>query len=88
MKFDCGGDKFFMAMEEKISVHEAEDAKIVCELENRKRVLCAAPSEVGLLVLIAFLFLLLTIEGLFWFPASYCKYNIIFMTEWCFIYRR
>ncbi|XP_015877553.3 uncharacterized protein LOC107413985 [Ziziphus jujuba] len=49
VKFDCGGDKFFMAMEEKISVHEAEDAKIVCELENRKRVLCAAPSENGVL---------------------------------------
>lgn len=46
VRFDSGGDKFFMAMGEKISVHEAEDAKIVCELENRKRILCAAPGEV------------------------------------------
>ncbi|KAF3449967.1 hypothetical protein FNV43_RR06046 [Rhamnella rubrinervis] len=49
VKFDSGGDKFYMAMEEKISVHEAEDAKIVCELDNQKRVLCAASGESGLL---------------------------------------
>lgn len=50
MRFDSsGGDKFFMVMDEKISVHESEDAKIVCELENRKRVLCAASAEVSLL---------------------------------------
>ena len=50
VRFDSsGGDKFFMVMDEKISVHESEDAKIVCELENRKRVLCAASAEVSLL---------------------------------------
>ncbi|CAM8994770.1 unnamed protein product [Rhodiola kirilowii] len=49
VKFGLGGDKFYMAMEEKVSVHEAEDAKFVCELENRKRVLCAAPGQNGLL---------------------------------------
>ncbi|CAM8987983.1 unnamed protein product [Rhodiola kirilowii] len=49
VKFGLDGDKFYMAMEEKVSVHEAEDAKFVCELENRKRVLCAAPGQNGLL---------------------------------------
>lgn len=54
MKFDSGGDKFYMAIEEKISVHEAEDAKIVCELNNQKRVLCAASGEVSLLFIVCF----------------------------------
>lgn len=49
IKYSLGGDKFFMSTEEKISVHQAEDAKLVVELENRKRVLCAAPGESGLL---------------------------------------
>ncbi|KAK9267270.1 hypothetical protein L1049_009692 [Liquidambar formosana] len=49
VKYGLGGDKFFMAMEEKVSVHEAEDARLVFELKNRKRVLCAAPGENGLL---------------------------------------
>ncbi|PON82363.1 Guanine nucleotide-binding protein, beta subunit [Trema orientale] len=49
VRFDSGGDKFFMVMDEKISIHEAEDAKLVSELENRKRVLCAASGESGLL---------------------------------------
>ncbi|KAJ0017930.1 hypothetical protein Pint_12273 [Pistacia integerrima] len=30
---------------EKIGVHQAEDAKLLCELEGNKRVLCAAPGE-------------------------------------------
>lgn len=47
VKFGLGGDKFYMAQEEKVSVHEAEDAKIVCELVNRKPVLCAAPGQVS-----------------------------------------
>ena len=48
MKFDVGGDRFFMVVEDKVGVHEAEDARLVCELENpkQKRVLCAAPGEV------------------------------------------
>ncbi|KAL5577296.1 hypothetical protein UlMin_018995 [Ulmus minor] len=49
VKFDSSGDKFFMVMEEKVSVHDSEDAKLVFELENQKRVLCAAPGENGLL---------------------------------------
>uniref|UniRef100_A0A7N0RDW0 P21-activated protein kinase-interacting protein 1-like n=1 Tax=Kalanchoe fedtschenkoi TaxID=63787 RepID=A0A7N0RDW0_KALFE len=49
VKFGLFGDRFYMAMEEKLSVHAAEDAKIVCEVENRKRVLCATPGQNGLL---------------------------------------
>lgn len=51
MKFDVGGDRFFMVAEDKVGVHEAEDARLVCELENpkKKRVLCAATGENGLL---------------------------------------
>lgn len=48
VKFDVGGDRFFMVAEDKVGVHEAEDARLVCELENpkKKRVLCAATGEV------------------------------------------
>ncbi|EXB25446.1 p21-activated protein kinase-interacting protein 1-like protein [Morus notabilis] len=49
VRFDSGGDKFFMVVDRKISVHEAEDAKIVAELESPMRVLCAASGENGLL---------------------------------------
>lgn len=48
VKFDCSGDKFFMVMDEKISVHEAEDAKLILELESKKKVLCIAPGMNGL----------------------------------------
>lgn len=47
MRFDSGGDKFFMVTDNRISVHEAEDAKIVAELENPEKVLCAASGEVS-----------------------------------------
>lgn len=50
VNFDVGGDKFFMVMEEKVSVHEAEDARLLCEFENKKRVLCATPCENGILL--------------------------------------
>ncbi|KAJ8760787.1 hypothetical protein K2173_021825 [Erythroxylum novogranatense] len=49
LKFDLGGERFFMVTEQKIGVHEAEDARLVVELECPKRVLCAAPGENGLL---------------------------------------
>ncbi|KAJ9563622.1 hypothetical protein OSB04_008782 [Centaurea solstitialis] len=49
VKYDCGGDKFFMGMDEKVSVHEAEDAKLIVELESNKKVLCIAPGMNGLL---------------------------------------
>ncbi|KAI3719690.1 hypothetical protein L6452_20592 [Arctium lappa] len=49
VKFDCSGDKFFMGTDDKISVHEAEDAKLIVELESKKKVLCIAPGMNGLL---------------------------------------
>ncbi|KAM4101243.1 hypothetical protein ACB094_05G129300 [Castanea mollissima] len=51
VKFDASGDRFFMVVEDKVGVHEAEDARLVFELENpkQKRVLCASPGENGLL---------------------------------------
>lgn len=49
VNFDGSGDKFYLATEEKVTVHEAEDARLLCELENPKRVLCAEPGENGLL---------------------------------------
>ncbi|THF95998.1 p21-activated protein kinase-interacting protein 1-like [Camellia sinensis] len=49
VKFDLAGDKFFMVMDEKVSVHESEDAKLVFEMDNQKRVLCAAPGTVSFL---------------------------------------
>ncbi|KGN49418.1 p21-activated protein kinase-interacting protein 1-like [Cucumis sativus] len=48
--FDVGGDKFFMVMKEKVSVHEAEDARLLCEFENKKRVSCITPCENGILL--------------------------------------
>ncbi|OIV98305.1 hypothetical protein TanjilG_16632 [Lupinus angustifolius] len=42
VKYDSDGGKFFLAMEEKVSVHEAEDARLLLEFECQKRVLCAA----------------------------------------------
>ncbi|KAK6268453.1 hypothetical protein QUC31_012613 [Theobroma cacao] len=49
VKFDGSGERFFMASEEKIGVHLAEDARLLYELENEKRVLCAASGESGIL---------------------------------------
>ncbi|XP_077253843.1 transducin/WD40 repeat-like superfamily protein [Tasmannia lanceolata] len=49
VKFDLEGKRFFMGTEEKVSVHDSEDARLVFEMENQKRVLCVAPGESGLL---------------------------------------
>ncbi|WCJ27441.1 p21-activated protein kinase-interacting protein 1-like [Euphorbia peplus] len=49
VKFDLSGNRFFMVTDEKVGIHEAEDAKLVTELSCPKRVLCAAPGESGLL---------------------------------------
>jgi WD40 repeat protein len=51
VNFDGSGDKFYLATEEKVTVHEAEDARLLCELENPKRVLCAEPGEVSVLAI-------------------------------------
>ncbi|XP_073048233.1 uncharacterized protein [Primulina eburnea] len=49
VQFDGTGDKFFMVVDEKITVHESEDAKLIFELDNGKKVLCAAPGSKGIL---------------------------------------
>ncbi|XP_076929531.1 uncharacterized protein LOC143593973 [Bidens hawaiensis] len=48
VEYGCDGDKFFMGTEEKVSVHDAEDAKLISELDANKRVLCVAPATNGL----------------------------------------
>lgn len=47
VQFNENGEKFIMVVDEKVSVHESEDAKLICELDNKKRVLCAAPGAVS-----------------------------------------
>ncbi|PKA45768.1 hypothetical protein AXF42_Ash018319 [Apostasia shenzhenica] len=42
-------ERFFMVAEERVTAHDAEDAKIVQEMTSQKRVLCVAPGESGLL---------------------------------------
>lgn len=56
MKFDLSGERFFMVTDAKVGVHQAEDAKLVCEMENQnqKRILCAAPGEVSLVSYVVF----------------------------------
>ncbi|KAJ1437019.1 WD40/YVTN repeat-like-containing domain superfamily [Sesbania bispinosa] len=49
VRYDAAGDTFFMATEEIVSVHQAEDARLLFELQCPKRVLCAAPARNGLL---------------------------------------
>nr|XP_043626272.1 p21-activated protein kinase-interacting protein 1-like [Erigeron canadensis] len=50
VEYDCiGGEKFFMGMDEKVSVHESENAKLIVELPTKKKVLCIAPGMNGLL---------------------------------------
>ncbi|GKU92619.1 hypothetical protein SLEP1_g6326 [Rubroshorea leprosula] len=47
VKFEVSGESFFMISEKKVGVHVAEDARLLFELEIRKRVLCAAPGDVS-----------------------------------------
>lgn len=49
VEYCLDGGRFFMSFDDKISVHEAEDAKLVGEFETAKRVLCAASGENGLI---------------------------------------
>ncbi|PNX94481.1 p21-activated protein kinase-interacting protein 1-like [Trifolium pratense] len=49
VRFDASGDSFFMAVDETVCVHQAEDARLLFELQCPKRVLCAAPARNGLL---------------------------------------
>ncbi|KAL3620408.1 hypothetical protein CASFOL_035320 [Castilleja foliolosa] len=38
-----------MAVDEKVGVHEAEDARLILNLDNKKKVLCAVPGKNGIL---------------------------------------
>ncbi|CAH9113841.1 unnamed protein product [Cuscuta europaea] len=49
VKFNESGEKFYMVMDEKISIHESEDARIVMEFNNAEQVLCAASGKGGIL---------------------------------------
>ncbi|XP_042412221.1 p21-activated protein kinase-interacting protein 1-like isoform X2 [Zingiber officinale] len=50
VRYECGdGGRFFMVSEERITVHDSEDAKMIHELNGQKRVLCVAPGENGVL---------------------------------------
>ncbi|XP_047310728.1 p21-activated protein kinase-interacting protein 1-like [Impatiens glandulifera] len=49
VRYNFSGDKFFMVTDEKISVHESEDARLSLELDSQKKVLCASPGMGGLL---------------------------------------
>ncbi|XP_047050327.1 p21-activated protein kinase-interacting protein 1-like [Lolium rigidum] len=45
----AGGDRFVMAAEEKVTVHDSEDARIIHEMRCDKRVLAFAPAKNGVL---------------------------------------
>lgn len=47
VQFDQTGDNFFMCVDSKITIHESEDAKLILELDSKKKVLCAAPGAVS-----------------------------------------
>uniref|UniRef100_A0A0D9Y1G8 Uncharacterized protein n=1 Tax=Leersia perrieri TaxID=77586 RepID=A0A0D9Y1G8_9ORYZ len=44
-----GGDRFVMASEGKVTVHDSEDARIIHELDCGKKVLAVAPAKKGIL---------------------------------------
>ncbi|KAG8049276.1 hypothetical protein GUJ93_ZPchr0009g1825 [Zizania palustris] len=44
-----GGDRFVMASEEKVTMHDSEDARIIHEINCSKRVLAFAPAKKGVL---------------------------------------
>lgn len=58
VQFDGTGERFFMVTDDKISVHEAENAKLIFELDNKKKVLCAASGAVRSYLLHLFLLIL------------------------------
>ncbi|KAL3537738.1 hypothetical protein ACH5RR_001104 [Cinchona calisaya] len=49
VSFSKSGEKFFMVLDDKINIHESEDARILSELDNKKRILCAVPGADGIL---------------------------------------
>ncbi|XP_071707750.1 uncharacterized protein [Rutidosis leptorrhynchoides] len=49
VEYDTSGDKFFMGMDDKVSAHDAESAKLIVDMEAEKRIICIAPGTNGLL---------------------------------------
>ncbi|WOK99506.1 hypothetical protein Cni_G08218 [Canna indica] len=50
VRYGCGdGGRFFMVAEERITVHDSDDAKMIQEMDAPKRILCIAPAENGVL---------------------------------------
>ncbi|CAN6445354.1 unnamed protein product [Victoria cruziana] len=49
IRYDSKGETFFMVAGQTISLHNAEDAKLIRSIDNPNRVLCVAPAEDGLL---------------------------------------
>lgn len=50
VRYDGGGERFFMVMDEKVVVHDAEDARVLLEFQNQKKILSIAPGEVSFLI--------------------------------------
>lgn len=73
VEFDYGGERFYMVVEEKVTVHDSEDARLVCEMNGHKRVLCAAPGKVSF----DFYYLLLSVIIIIYMVMLFC-YRIIF----------
>lgn len=46
MQFNQTGDKFVLVIDGKISIQESEDAKLIFELDNKKRFFSAGPGNV------------------------------------------
>ncbi|KAJ6853867.1 putative p21-activated protein kinase-interacting protein 1-like isoform X1 [Iris pallida] len=46
---DGGAERFFLVRDERISVHDSEDARVLAEMDGGRRVLSAAAGESGLL---------------------------------------
>ncbi|GAB2216196.1 hypothetical protein Droror1_Dr00023966 [Drosera rotundifolia] len=45
--FGLDGERFWMGMGERVSVHQVKDAKLIWEFECKKRVLCTAADELA-----------------------------------------
>lgn len=51
VQFNEDGENFFMVVDDKISLHRSEDAKLLLELDNKRRVLCTANGAVSSVII-------------------------------------
>ena len=76
--FNVGGDKFFMVMKEKVSVHEA--ARLLCKFENKKRVsLRLQGINFNFNIIVASIFVLIGKSFFIWFNL---KQGVILFPNW------